>query len=145
MPTLPGPPVAPVQIEHDFFTAFSALVSRIKKDAHYDVADGKLLGIEGVPQPPPNPAIVPVRRGDFHQRTPRGVVLKGVFQGFDVYLTRPGAARKLVGTSLARRYMVNEPLPAAGTAEVWAFEVQYRYKNAPFGQMSQPVSVTVRG
>ena len=38
-----------------------------------------------------------------------------------------------------------EPLPAAGTAEIWSFVVQYVYQNVPFGQISQPVSITVRG
>ena len=49
------------------------------------------------------------------------------------------------GFSTGRRYTVNEPLPAAGTAEVWIFEVQYRLNNAPFGQISQPLELTVRG
>lgn len=40
---------------------------------------------------------------------------------------------------------VTESLPAAGTAETWSFVVQYVYYNAPFGQMSRPVSITVRG
>ena len=31
------------------------------------------------------------------------------------------------------------------TAEVWIFEVQYQYQNAPFGQFSQPLLLTVRG
>ena len=47
--------------------------------------------------------------------------------------------------STSRRYTVTEPLPAAGMAEVWTFEVQYQYQNAPFGQVSQPLELTVRG
>ena len=62
-----------------------------------------------------------------------------------MWLTRPGAAKRLLGFSLSRRYKVTEPLPAAGTAEVWTFEVQYHYQNAPFGQISQPLQLTVRG
>ena len=64
LPTLPPVPLVPpnlqpIQIEHAFFTTFAALVSRIKRNPHYDVADGKLLGIEGTPVPPPSPSVVP--------------------------------------------------------------------------------------
>jgi len=53
--------------------------------------------------------------------------------------------KKLIGFSLTRRYNVTAPLPAPGTAEVWTFEVQYRYQNQPFGHFSQPLVLTVRG
>ena len=151
LPTLPPIPLVPpnlqpIQIEHSFFTTFAALVSRIKHDPHYDVAEGKLLGIEGTPVPPPSPSVVPaptlalVTAGH-----PEVSCTKGPFQGFNVWLTRPGAAQKFLGLSLGRHYEVAEPLPAAGTAEIWSFVVQYQYQNAPFGQMSQPVTITVRG
>jgi hypothetical protein len=42
-------------------------------------------------------------------------------------------------------FTVEEPLPASGTAEIWIFEAQYRYQNQPFGQVSQPLNLTVRG
>jgi hypothetical protein len=62
-----------------------------------------------------------------------------------VNLTRPGLARKELGFSSARHYLVLGPLPPAGTAELWVFDVQYRYKNVPFGQLSQPFGITVVG
>ena len=139
-------PPTPVQIEHAFFTAFSALVSRIKRNPHYDTADGTLLGIEGSAKPKPSPGVVPeptvalVTAGH-----PEVSCTKGQFQGFRVWLTRPGAAQKDLGISLGRHFEVPEALPAAGTAEIWSFVVQYVYQNAPFGQLSQPVSITVRG
>ena len=34
---------------------------------------------------------------------------------------------------------------APGTAEVWIFEVQYRFQDQPFGQFSQPLNLTLRG
>ncbi len=142
----PTPPGTPVQIEHAFFTTFAALVSRIKRNPHYDVADGKLLGIEGTPVPPPSPSVVPVPSVVLVTAGhPEVSCTKGVFQGFNVYLTRPAQAQKFLGLSLGRHYLVNEPLPAPGTAEIWSFVAQYQYQNAPFGQMSQPVSITVRG
>ena len=60
VPTIPGvnPPLS-VQIEHSFFTTFATLVTSIERNPHYDVADGKLLGIEGTPVPPPSPSVVP--------------------------------------------------------------------------------------
>ena len=144
---LPGTnPPTPVQVEHAFFTAFAALVSRIKRNPHYDPADGKLLGIEGAPVPPPSPSVVPVPTVALVTAGhPEVSCTKGVFQGFKVFLTRPGQAQKDLGVSLGRHFEVTEPLPAAGTAEIWSFVVQYVYGNVPFGQMSAPVTVTVRG
>lgn len=145
--TPPGfmPPVAAL-LEAGFFEFFSGIVARIKDNQIYEVADGNLLGIEGAEIPPPDQAIVPVVTGDlFHSGHPELTCKKGVFQGFNVWLTRPAQARKLLGFSTGRRYAVTEPLPAAGTAEVWTFDVQYHYKNAPFGQISQPLQLTVRG
>ena len=145
VPTLP-PAKGPVQIEHSFFTAFSALVSRIKRDPHYDVADGVLLGIEGTAQPKPLPSVVPLPTVALVTAGhPEVTCTKGVYQGFKVFFTRPGQAQKDLGMSLGRHFEVTEPLPAAGTAEIWSFVVQYVYQNAPFGQMSAPVSITVRG
>ena len=103
LPTLPPVPLVPpnlqpIQIEHSFFTTFAALVSRIKHDPHYDVAEGKLLGIEGTPVPPPSPSVVPaptlalVTAGH-----PEVSCTKGPFQGFNVWLTRPGAMQKFWG------------------------------------------------
>jgi hypothetical protein len=60
-------------------------------------------------------------------------------------MTRPSQPKKGPFFSTARRCMVEEPLPASGTAEVWTFEVQYRLNNQPFGQKSQPLNITVRG
>ncbi len=150
LPTLPKAPTlpsgVPVQIEHSFFTFFAALVSRIKRDPHYDVADGTLLGIEGTAQPRPLPSVVPVASVALVTAGhPEVTCPKGQFQGFKVFLTRPGQPSKDLGLSLSRHFEVTEPLPAAGTAEIWSSGVQYVYQNAPFGQMSQPVSITVRG
>ena len=121
-------------------------MAKIKENQIYDPADGDLMGIEGAQIPPPSQSIVPVVTGDlFHSGQPELTCKKGVFQGYSVWLTRPGQAKKALPFSTARRYTVEEPLPAAGTAEVWTFEVQYRYQNAPFGQISQPLELTVRG
>ena len=129
-----------------FFIFFSSLAARIKAHENYDPADGILLGIEGAQIPAPDPATVPVLTGDlFTSGHPELTCVKGPFQGYDAYLTRPGQPRKLIGFSTARRYNVTEPLPAPGVAEIWIFEVQYRYQNQPFGQMSQPLNLTVRG
>ena len=70
---------------------------------------------------------------------------KGIYQGFKVWLTHPGQAQKDLGISLGRHFEVPETLPPAGTAEIWSSMVQHVYQNAPFGQMSQPVTITVRG
>ena len=141
-----GSPPVPALLEPGFFTFFASVVARIKDSTIYEVADGILLGIEGAEIPAPDPAIVPVVTGNlFHSGHPELTCRKGVFQGYTPYLTRPGQPRKALPFSTSRRYTVNEPLPAPGTAEVWTFEVQYHYQNAPFGQISQPLELTVRG
>ncbi|MEO7933029.1 MAG: hypothetical protein ABIT76_07715 [Chthoniobacterales bacterium] len=148
VPLLPPiPPGTEAMLEPGFFTFFSSMVSRIKTATNYDPADGILLGIEGAEIPAPQPATtIPVLTGDlFTSGHPELTCVKGPFQGYDVYLTRPGQPKRLIGVSLSRRYNVTEPLPAPGTAEVWTFEVQYRYQGQPFGQMSQPLALTVRG
>jgi hypothetical protein len=111
------------------------------------VADGQLLGIEGAEVTPPNPATTtPYLTGEiFTSGRPELSCKKGVFHGFLVWLTRPGETKKEIGFSTGRRFNMTEPLPAPGTAEVWIFEVQYRYQDLPFGHVSQPLSLTVRG
>ena len=37
-----------------------------------------------------------------------------------------------------------EPQSALGTAEIGVFDVQYRYQNKPFGQLSNALDLTVR-
>ena len=145
---VPVPPGATITalLEPAFFTFFGSLVTRIKSNQFYDPADGQLLGIEGADIPPPDPATVPVVTGDlFHSGHPGLTCKKGVFDGYTVWLTRPTQAKKQIGFSTARHFEVTETLPAAGVAEVWTFEVQYRYKGAAFGQISQPLELAVRG
>ena len=141
-----GTPPIPALLEPGFFDFFSGIVARVKDATNYEVADGELLGIEGAEIPAPQPSIVPVVTGDLtHSGCPELTCKKGVFQGYNVWLTRPGQAKKLLGFSMSRHYPCTEPLPAPGLAEVWTFEVQYHYQNAPFGQISQPLELTVRG
>ncbi len=155
LPALPGytpvtspsgsPPINAL-LEAGFFDFFSGIVARVKDNQIYEVADGDLLGIEGAEISPPDQGIVPLLTGDlFHSGYPELTCRKGPFQGYTVWLTRPAQARRQIGFSTSRRYNVVEPLPASGTAEVWTFEVQYRFKDAPFGQISQPLELTVRG
>ena len=147
VPMMPGVDPGPAQLEPGFFAFFTALVARIKNSEDYDTADGQLLGIEGSEVLPPNPATtVPHLTGEiFTSGKPEISAKKGVFQGYEVFLTRPTQPRKSIGFSTGRRFIVDEPLPAAGMAEVWTFDAQYRYQNAAFGLVSQPLSLTVRG
>jgi hypothetical protein len=151
-PTLPPPPLigpspgSPVQLEPGFFFFFFALIAQIKKAPNYEEADGIRLGIEGPVIDKPDESIVPLLTGEiFSSGHPELTCKKGVFQGYTVWLTRPGQPKKEIGFSTGRRFNVTEPLPAAGMAEVWTFEVQYRYQGQPFGQVSQPLNLTVRG
>lgn len=145
-PALPASTPTPAVLEPGFFEFFTSLVAKIKSNQLYDKADGTLLGIEGSVVAPPDPAIIPLLTGDlYHSGHPSLTCKKGVFQGYTVWLTRPNMPRRIIGFSLSRNFEVTEPLPAPGTAEIWTFEVQYKYKDQPFGQMSQPLELTVRG
>lgn len=97
---------------------------------------------------PPNPEIVPeVKTKTAPSGRPVLMVKKTPFQGYTVKVARGSAPAVDAGFSSSRDYEVPLPLPlpAPGTAEVWTVQVQYRYQNAPFGQWSQPVEITVRG
>jgi hypothetical protein len=147
LPMLPTTPPTPALLEPGFFAFFTGLVARIKNAENYDVSDGELLGIEGAEMPVPHePSTWPQPSVDLTTSgQPEVTCKKGVFQGFTVFLTRPGQPRKMIGFASSRHFLVTETLPAAGTAEIWIFDVQYRYEDEPFGQTSQPISVTVRG
>ena len=99
-------------------------------------------------KPQPDSAIVPVASASISKngRPELTCLLAGYeFDGYTVWLTRPRQDRMLIAFPDTREYVVEEPLPGSGFAEVWIFEVQYRYQNKPFGQMSQPLKLTVMG
>ena len=98
--------------------------------------------------PQPDPEIVPIVSGSLSASGhPELTCLRGrfQFQGYTVWLTRPGQQRRIVAFPNTRGCVVNEPLPKSGNVEVWTFEVQYRYQNKPFGQISRPLNLTVKG
>jgi len=142
-----GGAAVPVELEPGFFDFLGRLVGQIKDSAVYDAAtDGALLKIEGAVIPPPDQSIVPVVQSKLAASgRPVTVVKKAPFQGYTVKVARGSAPPVEAGFSSARDYELPLPLPPAGTAEVWTVQVQYRYKNAPFGQWSQPLEITVRG
>lgn len=141
-----GPPAVPVQLEPGFFDFLGRLVQQIKSSELYDSNDGVLLKIVGAEVAPPAEDIQPTVK---HKFAPSGrpvtVVKKTPFQGYDVKVSRGGAPAVAAGFATAREYEIPLALPPAGTAEVWTVQVQYRYRNAPFGQWSQPLEMTVRG
>ena len=145
VPTFGTPPVT-AQLESGFFDFLGRLVQQIKHDDAYDPADGTLLMIVGAEMPPPDPQIVP----DITWKIgPNGCpiisVKKTPFQGYTVWVGRGAAPLAQVGFSTTRAYEIACPLPGAGQAEIWKVQVQYRYKNEPFGQKSQIVEIPVRG
>jgi len=154
---LPGLPVLPpvptfntpavtAQLEPGFFEFLGRLVQQIKTAAVFEEADGLLLKILGPEVPPPDPAIVPeVKYGYAAGGCPELIVKKGPFQGFAVFAAKGSAPLVEVGFSTTRLYELELPMPAAGQAEVWRVQVQYRYKNEPFGQKSQIIEIPVRG
>lgn len=150
VPTLPNltPPPATVaaRLEPDFFDYLGRLVQQIKTSDAYDEADGVLLKIVGAEVPPPDPEIVPeVKSRLAPNGCPMTIVKKSPFQGYTVWVARGSGTSVEVGFSSSREFIIPLALPAAGVAEVWTIQVQYRYRNAPFGMKSLPLVLTVRG
>lgn len=141
-----GTGLQPIKWEPGFFVFFANLVTRIKVQPNYDPADGVLLAIEGAEIPPPATSIVPplevsIGTGGF----PQLEVPKGQFDGFDFWFQIDAGAEQAGTFSTKRRYIHQLPLPPAGQSILVTYRAQYRYKGAPFGQKSLPVSVSVRG
>lgn len=145
VPTFDDPAVT-TQFEPGFFDFLTRTVSDIKNHAAYDVADGLLMKIEGAEIPPPDSQIVPVVDWEIGASgRPILIVKKGDFQGYTVCVARGAGPMLEIGFSTTRRYEIPLPLPAAGVAEIWKVQVQYRYQNAPFGQKSPVIEIPVRG
>jgi hypothetical protein len=140
-----GTPAVTTQVEPGFFDFLGRLVQQIKNDDHYDDTDGLLLKIVGSEVAPPDPQIVPEVKWEF---APSGcpilIVKKTPFQGYKVWVARGPGPLTEAGFSTTRRFELELPLPAAGQAEIWKVQVQYRYKNEAFGQKSQLVEIPVR-
>lgn len=153
LPTLPTVPTVtsggstlPITIDPGFFDFLGRLVGQIKGHDAYDPEDGALLGIIGAEVPPPDDQIIPQIRWKIGPSgRPLLSVKKATFQGYTVFAARGNAAIAEVGFSSARDYELTLPLPAAGTAEKWKVQVQYRLKNLPFGQRSAIVEIPVNG
>ena len=145
VPTFGEPPVT-AQLEPGFFEFLGRLVQGIKDHDNYDPADGTLLKIVGAEVPPPDPEIVPEVKWKFAASgRPVLIVKKTPFQGYQASAARGAGPLVDVGFSSAREFEVPLALPAPGQAEVWRVQVQYRYKNVPFGQKSQIIEIPVRG
>lgn len=145
VPTFGTPPV-PAQYAPGFVDFLNRLVQDIKNSKVYDEADGILLKIVGPEIPPPDPQTVPVIEWELGTGgQPVIIVPKGPFQGYTVLGAVSTPPLAPVGFSTTRKFAVPLPMPAPGQAAVWRVQVQYRYKNAPFGQLSQIVEIPVRG
>lgn len=144
-PTFGEPPVT-AQLEPGFFEFLGRLVQGIKDHADYDPADGTLLKIVGAEVPPPDSQIVPEVKWEIGPGgRPVIIVKKTPFQGYRVLAAISPAPLVEVGFSTNRKFELPLPMPAPGQAAVWRVQVQYRYQNAPFGQMSQIIEIPVRG
>jgi hypothetical protein len=145
VPTFGEPPVT-AQLESGFFEFLSRLVQQIKNHDDFDPADGTLLKIVGAAVPPPDAQIVPEPEWELGAGgRPVLIVKKTPFQGYQVWAARGAAPLVDAGFSTTRRFELPLALPAPGQAEVWRVQVQYRYKNEPFGQKSQIIEIPVRG
>ena len=145
VPTFNTPPVT-AQLEPGFFDFLGRLVQQIKNTPAYDEADGILLKIVGAEVPPPDPQIVPEVKWEYGPGGhPVIIVRKTPFQGYKVLAAVGPAPLTEIGFSTTRKFELPLPMPAPGQAAVWRVQVQYRYQNAPFGQMSQIIEIPVRG
>jgi hypothetical protein len=156
---LPGQPTLPplpkfmvgaaevtAQMEPGFFDFLSRLVQQIKNHDDYEETDGLTLKILGAVMDPPDPQIVPEVQWTFAASGALVLIVKKTpFQGYAVWVQLPNGAMAEVGFSTTRNYEVPLALPPTGTTQTWRVQVQYRYKNQPFGQKSNVVEIPVRG
>lgn len=157
LPSFPVLPPAPTfntpavttKLEPGFFDFLSRLVQMIKTHDNYDPADGVLLGIVGSVIQPPDPQIIPVVKWKFTALgRPIISVKKLPFQGYTVWAGKGNGQLFEIGFSSSRDFELDHStllLPAAAVIETWKVQVQYRYKNKPFGQRSAIVEIPVRG
>ena len=136
----------PVEIEPGFFEFLGRLVQQIKNHENWDPADGTVLKIVGAEIAALDPDIVPELKLKINANgRPEGTCKKTPFQGMAYWVARNDGPMVDAGFSTSRNYEIPLPLPAAGTVEVWKVQVQYRYKNQPFGQKSLVMEITVKG
>lgn len=159
MPPLPALPPVPTfthnaatvtaQMEPGFFDFLGRFVQSLKSSAVYEEADGLLLKIVGAESLPPNPEIIPdIKWKIAPSGRPIIVVKKMPFQGYTVWVQIGTAPIVEAGFATTRQYELNHPnlpQPSPSQMTTWKVQVQYRYKNAPFGQKSQWIEIPVRG
>ena len=148
VPQITPPAGSPYDIEWEpgFFGFFSALVARIKATVGYLKSDGDLLHIEGPEIPAPQQSVVPelkITRGP--QGCPVLEVPRGCFDGYNFTYKIGAGPEQNGGFVNTRRYVHAIAMPLAGEALVYAAQVQYRYKEQPFGQMSGWRTVALGG
>lgn len=158
LPGLPMLPAAPTfqdgaqtitaQYEPGVFDFVGRLAGYIKGHDNYEEADGILLKIVGAQAQPPDLNIIPSLEWRFGPSgRPILIVPKMPFQGYYIW-AQAGTGPVVELFSTTREFELdhpNLPMPPLGQTHTWFVQVQYRYKNEPFGQKSPRVEIPVRG
>ncbi|MEK0451568.1 MAG: hypothetical protein RL088_3836 [Verrucomicrobiota bacterium] len=148
IPALPLDGLTPMTtFECGLNEVMARVAAEIKGKQNYDVADGDLLGIEGVLVPPPEAATTkPVLK---HKIVTGGCPELGVklspFKSWELWADFGTGTFVMCGVALKSKLVCEHALPPAGQSAVWKFKAIYRDGNAQFGQFSDVVSVPVAG
>lgn len=146
MPAAPGLPpavVAPPVVKAGIFTRISKLVQVIKNHPAYTDSIGTDLGIIGADQLHDPDTLKPLLTG---AQLAEGVKVgwhKRFADSIDIYVDR-GAGFIFLANDTHPPYIDTVEVTAGAGAVIWKYKAVYRIADAPVGQFSDPIEVTVR-
>ena len=143
MPVLPT--TLPTVVLPDIFGRIALLVARIKLAPNYTPAIGMDLGIIGADDTTNVNTMKPVLDITLQAGHPNLGWVKHGMQGIDIYVDRGGGVFVFLARDTEPDYLDTAALPAAGQSAVWRYKAIYILHDAPCGQWSDVVSVSVMG
>lgn len=152
---MPGGNTTPITPVADIVGQAAALGRQIKQKTNYSVADGEDLGLEG-PGAPDLPPVETTAPDLTKSRLASGgqvevVWSKGPFDAIRIEVDRSSNSGGSTPTGYSLLAIDTEPnyidtvQPAPGTVAIYKYRAIYILSDAPYGQWSQPLEMTVRG
>ena len=144
MPKAPDLQVAPAMVPVNIQLRFRQAAAKAKASPNYTKAIGSDLGIEA-PQQTFDPTLGKPNLSIYlNAGHPEIDYIKGKFSGLAIYKDT-GEGYTLLGTAIKSSYTDNNPLPDAGTSQVWKYKAIYLWKNNEVGFWSDESKVVVSG
>ena len=146
-PAMPVFPAAVPAVNPGIEARFRLLAQQIKKNANYNEAIGKALGIEGAQHAPPDLATIQPKLAVTISGNQ--VFVDWGWQGYSAYLDQcelqvdrgDGKGFVLLAFDTTPGYTDTQPFPA--TPAKWTYRAIYCVDDSQVGQWSLPVSLTV--